>query len=88
MQWLQEQMTFVFITCIDTVGDAFKPLHFQCEFSQKQKHLNIIIVNDIRKEVYFYSFQVIVQELCESRGGHPGLSVLTSLLVSVDVKNY
>ena len=26
-----------------------------------------------------------VQELCESRGGHPGLSVLTSLLVSVDV---
>ena len=28
----------------------------------------------------------IVQELCESRGGRPGLSVLTSLLVSVDVK--
>ena len=27
-------------------------------------------------------------ELCESRGGRPGLSVLTSLLVSVDVKNY
>ena len=31
---------------------------------------------------------VIVQELCESRGGHPGLSVLTSLLASVDVKIY
>ena len=30
----------------------------------------------------------IVQELCESRGGRHGLSVLTSLLVSVDVKNY
>ena len=30
----------------------------------------------------------IVQELCESRGGRPGLYVLTSLLVSVDVKNY
>ena len=30
----------------------------------------------------------IVQELCESRGGLPGLSVLTSLLVSVDVKLY
>ena len=29
---------------------------------------------------------VIVQEL--SRGGRPGLSVLTSLLVSVDVKLY
>ena len=30
----------------------------------------------------------IVQELCESRGGRPGLSVLTSLLVSVEVKLY
>ena len=30
----------------------------------------------------------IDQELCESRGGRPGLSVLTSLLVSVDVKLY
>ena len=30
----------------------------------------------------------IVQELCESRGGRPGPSVLTSLLVSVDVKLY
>ena len=38
-----------------------------------------------------YSFKgapVIVQELCESRGGRPGLSVLTSLLLSVDVKQY
>ena len=31
---------------------------------------------------------LIVQELCESQGGRPGLSVLTSLLVSVDVKIY
>ena len=31
---------------------------------------------------------IIVQELCESRGGRPGLSVLTSLLVPVDVKQY
>ena len=29
-----------------------------------------------------------VQELCESRGGRPGLSVLTSLLVSVDVRHW
>ena len=35
----------------------------------------------------FKSAQIlIVQEPCESRGGRPGLSVLTSLLVSVDVK--
>ena len=27
------------------------------------------------------------QELCESRGDRPGLSVLTSLMVSVDVKS-
>ena len=32
--------------------------------------------------------ELIVQELCESRGGCPGLSVLTSRLVSVDVKIY
>ena len=32
--------------------------------------------------------ECIVQELCESRGECPGLSVLTSLLVSVDVKIY
>ena len=32
--------------------------------------------------------QSLVQELCESRGGRPGLSVLTSLLASVDVKIY
>ena len=32
--------------------------------------------------------RLIVQELCESRGGRPELSVLTSLLASVDVKIY
>ena len=37
---------------------------------------------------YTFVKNFIVQELCESRGGRPGLSVLTSLLVSVDVKNY
>ena len=34
------------------------------------------------------SDELIVQELSEGRGGRPGLSVLTSLLVSVDVKLY
>ena len=37
---------------------------------------------------HYNMFVCIVQELCESRGGHPGLSVLTSLVVSVDVKIY
>ena len=39
---------------------------------------------DIGGLVYVHTH--IVQELCEGRGGRPGLSVLTSLLVSVDVK--
>ena len=30
----------------------------------------------------------IVHELCDSGGGRPGLSALTSLMVSVDVKLY
>ena len=29
-----------------------------------------------------------VQELCESRGGRPGLPVLMSFMVSVDVKQH
>ena len=40
---------------------------------------------------FFFGFLVfffIIQELCESRGGRPGLSVLTCLVVSVDVKIY
>ena len=38
----------------------------------------------VRKEITL----IIVQELCESRCGRPGLSVLMKLLVSVDVKIY
>ena len=34
------------------------------------------------------SLGYIVQELCESRGGRPGLSVLMNLMVSVDIKQY
>ena len=39
-------------------------------------------------KVYAVERGFIVQELCESRSGRHGLSVLTSLLVSVDVKQY
>ena len=46
---------------------------------------------DVKHHVYLlicdFAF-FIVQELCESRGGRPGLSVLTSFLVSVEVKIY
>ena len=36
----------------------------------------------------FSILKFIVQELCESRGGRRGLSILMSLMVSVDVKRY
>ena len=45
-------------------------------------HAQLVLVCMLRKS------DVRVQELCESRGGRPGLSVLTNLLVSVDVKQY
>ena len=43
---------------------------------------------DIKHQFIIIMSCVIVQELCESRGGRPGLSILTSFLVSVDVKIY
>ena len=43
----------------------------------------------IRNKTYILTLQQIrVQELCESRGGRLGLSVLMSLAVSVDVKQH
>ena len=45
-----------------------------------------LIGGTTKQQVQFV--MITVQELCESRGGRPGLSVLTSLLVSVDVKIY
>ena len=50
-----------------------------------------------KKSFFFFLFLFLkasspvcvrVQELCESRGGRPGLSVLTSLTVSADVKQH
>ena len=48
----------------------------------------LLASEDIKQKQNERKASVIVQELCESRGGRPGLSVLTSLLVSVDVKIY
>ena len=53
----------------------------------------VLSLHDSRESRYIKAIninnnKIIVQELCESRGGRPGLSVLTSLLVSVDVKLY
>ena len=43
---------------------------------------------DVKHHVYLLAGGIRVQELCESRGGRPALSALTSLMVSVDVKQY
>ena len=45
-------------------------------------------VVNYKRNVWYNLSCCIVQELCESRGGRPGLSVLMSLLVSMDVKIY
>ena len=45
-------------------------------------------LSKVLKVVCWAGSVIIFQELCESRGGRPELSVLTSLLVSVNVRNY
>ena len=45
-------------------------------------------LSKVLKPVHWALSPLIVQELCESQGGRLGLSVLTSLLVSVDIKLY
>ena len=61
---------------------------------KRKKHTHIFIPFEDREptglkvDIAVQPPGFIVQELCESRGGRPELSVLTSLLVSVDVKLY
>ena len=63
-----------------------------CNFVQTVSPLHQVFTNHSTSGYSHQSIKPwanhIVQELCESRGGRPGLSVLTSLLVSVDVKLY
>ena len=69
---------------------------FVCPYLYKREY-TLIKPKPVQLTSFYLSLQscshcrirlAIVQELCESRGGGPGLSVLTSLLVSVDVKLY
>ena len=48
--------------------------------------ISLMVSVDVKHHVYNVSIRV--QEMCESRGGRPGLSVLTSLMVFVDIKQY
>ena len=70
--------------CSRVVSQA--PQHFRS--SGKQATCDGCSVRRTYLPGRFPSLRVIVQELCESRGGRPGLSVLMSLLASVDVKFY
>ena len=68
------------------VSTMFTYLHLHTPFCPSL--INLMVSVDVKHHVYLLGRRFIVQELCESRGGRPGLSVLTSLLVSVDVKIY
>ena len=64
-----------------------------CTMDLKRKHTGLRVSNsaetmDLLIHISRSMVSHIVQELCESRSGRPGLSVLTNLLVSVDVNNY
>ena len=50
--------------------------------------IDLVCISELMTISYKDIYIFIIQELCESRGGRPGLSVLTSLLASVDVKIY
>ena len=52
-----------------------------------RKAFDLVRHDILLKKLSPYNLSIVL-ELCESRGGRPGLSVLTSLLVSVDVKLY
>ena len=43
---------------------------------------------DLKERGRTFHSRIRVQELCESRSGRPGLSVLMNLTVSVDVKQH
>ena len=57
-------------------------------FEVKQSSVKKERVFHTQERKMLHSHSAEIQELCESRSGCPGLSVLMSLLVSVDVKIY
>ena len=66
------------------------PLSFTCVLSVEHYQLPSVgdAYTDWNDNNNAYGANDIVQELCESRSGRPGLSVLTRLMVSVDVELY
>ena len=63
--------------CVDTTRAVWAAFCFR------------FVPNNVPVDLKRHEEEVVrVQELCESRGGRPGLSVLMSLTVSVDVKQH
>ena len=62
------------------------------QINHEEKESNLVFYAQSTSRLYqgesMTTSVLLVQELCESRGGRPGLSILTSLMVSVDVKLY
>ena len=85
------ELTLFPASCVCPVNTGLAPMH-GCPFFGPRP-LPVKVSSDPslgRLSVTFLGLlsDHVVQELCESRGGRPGLSILTSLLVSVDVKLY
>ena len=88
LPWLQGHMSirrFVFLFFAGEVDTRFSFCAVAC--------LSLLVSFSLFCMFMFYIYvyvygSVRVQELCESQGGRPGLSVLTSLTVSVDVKQH
>ena len=84
--WHQPCQCYKYTTSVDIQKHAKKL------FTHVESHASAVSLPECGEQRYIKAnnkcADFIVQELCESRGGRPGLSVLTSLLVSVDVKIY
>ena len=57
-------------------------------FYTQSKEREMIQTESGLKNILSLSLVIRVQELSESRGGRPGLPVLMSITVSVDVKHH
>ena len=68
------------------VNSEIHPSQFLCNFSDINWIVPLLLWQHINSKIQPSQFRV--QELCESSGGRPGLSVLMTLMVSVVVKQH
>ena len=86
LKWLSSPPIFMQVILVVTVYSDRYIISLSSHLPPFSPSLISLMVSvDVKHHVYLLTSIMIVQELCESRGGRPGL---TSLLVSVDVKIY